>query len=92
MCVISDDKKRRAGRGGHLPLAAALYHAGEWVSPGIYEDVETHRRVRLDEKDILPPSFDGRVACYVRIEPEAASGGCQNCGKCRRAASETVAS
>lgn len=87
MCAVSDEQKGRRFRSGHLPLASPLYQAGEWVSAGIYEDVETHRVVRLDEKDMLPPSFDGRVACYIRVAPEPTpKSGCQNCGKCRRAA------
>jgi hypothetical protein len=87
MCAVSDEQKERRVRSRHLPLAAPLYHAGEWVPAGVYEDVETHRIVRLDEKDMLPPSFDGRVACYIRGEPEPTEkSGCRNCGKCRRAA------
>ena len=41
--------------------------AGQKVAPGIYLELNTQREVRLEQDDFLPASFDGRVACYVRI-------------------------
>jgi hypothetical protein len=46
-----------------------LYVAAERVSPGIYQEVESLRRVLMKEEGVLPASFDGRVACYQRICP-----------------------
>ena len=40
-----------------------IYLAGERVRPGIYFQVDSDRRVRLDSEDTLPASLDGKVAC-----------------------------
>src|SRR5947208_1050214 len=45
-----------------------LYRVGEWAPPGHYQEVESRRVICLDEKDMLPPSFDGRIAHYVRVQ------------------------
>ena len=43
-----------------------IYLAGEQVEPGVYYQLEGGRRVLIEAEDILPASFDGRVACYRR--------------------------
>lgn len=48
--------------------AGELYLAGQAVPPGIYRQIGTGRILRLDTRDILPASLDGRVACYERVE------------------------
>jgi hypothetical protein len=42
-----------------------LFHAGSIVPPGSYINVESGRTIRLDQDDVLPPSFDGHVAVYA---------------------------
>lgn len=44
-----------------------LYMAGERVLPGLYRQVDGNREVWLEKEDILPASFDGRVACYRKV-------------------------
>lgn len=46
-----------------------LYDAGEWVTAGLYLNVETQQEVMLPLPGILPASLDGHVACYVRLQP-----------------------
>lgn len=46
-----------------------LFLAGEKVRPGIYRQIGGEREVRLEREDVLPASLDGRVACYMRINP-----------------------
>ncbi len=46
-----------------------LFLAGEKVCPGIYRQIGGEREVRLEREDILPASLDGRVACYMRVNP-----------------------
>ena len=41
--------------------------AGQPVSPGYYRNVETGLCVQFERDGLLPPSFDGRVACYVPV-------------------------
>jgi hypothetical protein len=41
--------------------------AGQRAGPGAYRNVETGCRVEFDRAGMLPPSFDGRVACYVQV-------------------------
>lgn len=48
-------------------LAEAVLLAGQHASPGRYRNVETGACLQLDEEGPLPPSFDGRVACYVLV-------------------------
>ena len=45
-----------------------LYLAGERVAPGIYQDIDAHREIRLSYEDTLPASLDGHVACYTRVQ------------------------
>jgi hypothetical protein len=45
--------------------ADRLYHAGETVHAGSYQNVETGRTVCMDGDGELPPSFDGHVAAYI---------------------------
>jgi len=44
-----------------------LFLAGESVPSGVYRQIGCGREVHLDEEDFLPASFDGRVACYMRV-------------------------
>ena len=46
-----------------------LYDAGEWVTAGLYLNVDTQQEVMLPLPGILPASLDGHVACYVRLQP-----------------------
>lgn len=47
----------------------AIFLAGERVSPGNYRLVGgSGRQLVLEEADVLPATFDGRVACYLRVE------------------------
>ena len=48
-------------------LAENLLLAGQHVSAGIYRNVESGLCLQFDGAGMLPPSFDGRVACYVPI-------------------------
>lgn len=41
--------------------------AGQHVAPGAYRNVETGCCIEFEEAGRLPPSFDGRVACYVPV-------------------------
>lgn len=43
------------------------YRVGERVPAGVYREVESRRLVHLSHSDTLPPSFDGRIAHYVRV-------------------------
>ncbi len=45
------------------PYLDALYLAGERVSPGVYDAIESGRRIHLHREDFLPASLNGRVAC-----------------------------
>ena len=40
---------------------------GQRVAPGLYEDMDSGRRVWIECEDFLPASLDGRVACYRRV-------------------------
>ncbi len=44
-----------------------VYLAGEKVLPGRYKQMGGEREVLLEAEDILPASFDGRVAVYMRV-------------------------
>ena len=44
-----------------------LYLAGERVPKGLYRQIGSGREVCLDHEDVLPASFDGHVACYLRV-------------------------
>ncbi len=44
-----------------------MFYAGQLVSPGTYQQLETHRIIQLDKTDYLPGSLDGRVATYALI-------------------------
>ncbi|MCW3100217.1 MAG: hypothetical protein JWL77_5835 [Chthonomonadaceae bacterium] len=46
-----------------------LFLAGEKVRPGVYRQIGGDREVRLEREDVLPASLDGRVACYMRVNP-----------------------
>jgi len=46
-----------------------LFLAGETVRPGVYRQIGGDREVRLEREDVLPASLDGRVACYMRVNP-----------------------
>ena len=48
--------------------AAELLLAGQMAPAGIYRETGSGRLVHLTMTDILPPSFDGRIACYVPIK------------------------
>ncbi len=48
-------------------LTENLLLAGQPVSPGSYRNVETGMCLEFEQDGQLPPSFDGRVACYVPI-------------------------
>ncbi len=41
--------------------------AGQLVSPGTYRNVETGHCLQFEQDGLLPPSFDGRVACYEPV-------------------------
>ena len=45
----------------------SIYLAGELAPAGLYQRLDTPHTVRLLEKDYLPATLDGRVACYTRI-------------------------
>ena len=45
----------------------SLLLAGQRVSRGVYRNVETGLCLQFEQDSILPPSFDGRVACYVVV-------------------------
>lgn len=47
-----------------------LFLAGEYVSPGVYQEVSNGREILLDREDYLPASLDGKVACYRRMQPK----------------------
>lgn len=51
-----------------------IFLAGERVLPGIYREVETRRELELVSEDYLPATLDGRVACYMRINPPMPDG------------------
>jgi hypothetical protein len=44
-----------------------LLLAGQRVAAGAYRNVETGCCVEFEQDGHLPPSFDGRVACYVPL-------------------------
>ena len=48
----------------------ALYKAGQEVPPGQYIRVDAHpaREIMLRGRGILPPSYDGHVALYRKVE------------------------
>jgi hypothetical protein len=48
-------------------LGSELFVAGQLVAPGVYRQSGTRREVVLKEKDFLPASLDGKVACYMLI-------------------------
>jgi len=51
-----------------LGLAGVLYEAGKPAPAGRYRRIDgAPREVVLTKPDVLPPSFDGRVALYARI-------------------------
>lgn len=45
-----------------------LYFAGERVSPGLYQQVESGHQVSLEVEDFLPADMDGHTTIYVRVE------------------------
>ena len=49
-------------------LHGEIYLAGECVPPGVYRQIGGLRELRFEQADYLPASFDGRVACYERVE------------------------
>jgi hypothetical protein len=53
----------------HDSSGEELFLAGEKVRPGIYRQVGGSREILLENEDILPASLDGRVACYMRVQP-----------------------
>ena len=48
----------------------SIFLAGELAPAGLYQRLGTSHTLRLAEQDYLPATFDGRVACYVRIHPQ----------------------
>ena len=48
-------------------FAEEIYLANELVSPGQYQQIGGPRKITLESPGQLPPSFDGRVACYRRV-------------------------
>lgn len=60
-----------------------IYTAGQHAEAGTYREVGTRREVVLEEAGTLPPSLNGRVACYVRLhyrwsEHESKRAGAEN--------------
>ncbi len=57
---------------GELDLVLSsgeLYRAGNCPAPGLYRQVDGPRTVEIKAVgEPLPPSFDGRVACYRRVQ------------------------
>ena len=49
-------------------FSGPLYPAGQCPPPGLYRQVDGSRTVEIHEGNTLPPSFDGRVAWYRRVE------------------------
>jgi len=49
-------------------FACELLLAGQTAPAGIYRDLSSGRLIHLDMSDVLPPSFDGRIACYIPIK------------------------
>ncbi len=45
-----------------------LFLAGHLTPPGLYEDIETHREIQLEQDGYLPARLDGSIACYARVE------------------------
>jgi hypothetical protein len=45
-----------------------LYIAGDRVPSGLYREVDSGRKVRLNEDGRLPASLDDRIAAYVCVE------------------------
>ena len=41
--------------------------AGHPVSAGLYRDMESRRELRMEEESILPATYDGHVAVYVKL-------------------------
>ena len=58
--------------GGEMDLVLSsgeLYRAGNCPAPGLYRQVDGPRTVEIKTSgEPLPPSFDGRVACYRRVQ------------------------
>lgn len=46
--------------------SSPMYVAGHKVPAGSYVNIETGRVIVVTHEDILPASFDGRVATYVQ--------------------------
>jgi hypothetical protein len=44
-----------------------IYVAGQRVLPGRYRQIDCEREILLEDEDVLPASFDGRVAVYQRV-------------------------
>jgi hypothetical protein len=56
-----------------IGLNGVAYTAGSRVAPGKYRRVDAPGRdVELPGGGILPASFDGRVAVYVKVTPFSA--------------------
>ena len=47
--------------------ADEIFLAGELVPAGHYKQTGAKREIQLLHDDFLPPSCDGRVACYLRV-------------------------
>ena len=46
----------------------SIFLAGELAPAGLYQRIGTSHTVRLIHQDYLPATFDGRVACYARVQ------------------------
>lgn len=46
--------------------AVDIYEAGQRVPPGFYLSLEGGREIELAQEEVLPATFDGRVAIYLR--------------------------
>ena len=53
----------------HVLSELETFVAGDWVAPGLYQQMEGRCTVRMDQAGYLPASLDGRVAYYRRARP-----------------------
>ena len=54
--------------GEYTDTEGSVYLAGHLTPSGLYEEIETHQEIRLEQEGYLPARLDGRIACYVRVE------------------------
>ncbi|MBC8101356.1 MAG: hypothetical protein H7Z41_02050 [Cytophagales bacterium] len=58
------------------PRFGPLFRAGHFVEAGSYRNVDTGAQFILAEAGLLPPSFNGQVATYIR-SPRTWEGICR---------------